>query len=262
MKEVIERRIFGAVEFVDDLSGVRVLDALRITAPGLTLMRNRLGFYVIREVDGHDDYTRAFDPPANPVTRDDVELVVEDPKQRYLPQAFTLALPRLLPKPTLPVADADNALKPVSVRLFPAAALGLRASWAVLRLQVTVDGSNPPVGLANVLVEATPKPAGLAVRHAMTDRHGEALVVIAGAPAILPGSGDAGLTREFGVKLKLVLDKAVVRRGDESTFPVPDPSKVLARREASHADVRVVSPEDRVLSAGESRRHVEKVSWP
>lgn len=262
MKDVIERRVFGAVEFVDDLSGARVTEGLRISAPGLSLMRNRLGLFVIREAEGHDAYTRAFDPPANPVTREDFVLTVEDALHRYLPQSVTLPLPRLLPLPTLPAIDADNALKPVSVRLIPAAALGVRPAWAVLRLAVVVDGSNPPVGLANVLIEADPEPAGLASRQAMTDRNGEALVVIAGAPSFLPGSGDAGLTREFKVALTLVLDKQVVRRADEKSIPAPDIRKLLARRDASDPDVRVVAPADRVLSAGVTRRHVEKVSWP
>ena len=260
--ETLERRAFGALEFIDDLTDARVLAPLRIAAPGVHLLRNRSGFYVIREVDAKDAYTRAFDdPPANPA-RTAFLLSVEDPQQRYLAQRFTLELPRLLGTPGAPVADADNALRPVQLRLSPAAASPLRAAWAVLRLKVVVTGSKPEVGLANVLVEATPQPAGLAMQRTMTDRHGEALVVIASAPPILPDAGPAGLTREFKVALSLVLDPEVVRPGTDTTVPLPDPQAVLRRRDAAAAGVKVVLASEQLLSAGASRRRVEEVTWP
>jgi len=262
MNETLERRVFGAVEFVDDLTDARVLAPLRIAAPGVRLLRNRSGLYVVREVDGEDDYSRAFDnPPASP-PRTDFAMTVEDPQQRYLPQSVTLALPRLLGTPSVPVADADNALRPVQIRLSPAAAMPLRAAWAVLRLKVAVAGSNPEVGLANVLVEATPQPAGLAVQRTLTDRHGEALVVIASVPPILPDAGPAGLTREFKVALSLVLDPQVVRTSTDTAFPLPDPGAVLKRRDAAVPGVKVVAAGEQLLSAGASRRQVEKVTWP
>lgn len=262
MNEAIERRVFGAVEFVDDLTDARVLAPLRVSAPGVALQRNRSGFYVIREVDAQDDYTRAFDdPPANP-PRTSFAISVEDPQRHYLPQSFSLDLPRKLATPAAPVADADNALRPVQVRLSPAAALPLRAAWAVLRLRVVVAGSDPEAGLANVLVEATPQPAGLAVRRTMTDRDGEALVVIASAPPLLPDPGPVGLTREFKVALSLVLDPQVVRASSDAVFPLPDPQEVLRRRAAGAVGLKVVAASEQILSAGASRRRVEKVTWP
>ena len=255
MNEIIERRVFGAIEFIDNLTEARVLEPLRIAAPGMSLRRNRSGQYVIRELDGHDDYTRRFDaaPPAPP--RSDVSLSVEDPRQRYLPQSFTLSLPRLLRMPASPVADADNAFRPAQLRLWPAAALPVRAAWAVMRLSVIVDASNPPLGLANVIVEARPKPAGLALQRAMTDRNGEALVVIQGAAPVLPGGGAAGLTREFKAAITLVLDRQVVRTSADATM-------VLQRRDAHHSVVLILALGDHSFTAGVSRRHVESVTWP
>jgi len=264
MKEAIERRVFGAIEFVDDLTEARVLDPLQVDAPaGVGLQRNRLGLYVVRSVPGYDAYTHAFDDaPARPARRD-FALQVRDPRQHYLPCAFSLALPRWLPTPQVPVDTADSALQPLPLRLYPAAARPLRASWAVLRIAVQVEGSNPALGLANVLVEAAPQVAGLPVQHTLTDRRGEALLAVRNAPAIVPDAGPPGLTREFGVALRFVLDAAVVRTSNEPDIPVPDPTTVLARRDANHAQVRMVAPaEPQLLSAGASRRHVEKVSWP
>lgn len=261
MIELIDRRVFGAIEFIDDLSETRVLDPLRIDAPGVQVLRNRSGFYVLREVDGQDAYTRAFDnPPARPA-RSELTLNVQDPAQRYLPQRIGLALPRWLPDGAEAVDDADNALKPVTVRLAPAAGMPLQSAWAVLRLKVAVSGS--ATGLANVLVEAQPALAGQPLRRSFTDRHGEALVVIVSAPPILPLAGPpAGLTREFAVALTLVLDRSVVRPSTATEFPSPDPALILQRRTDGHADVRVVATGEQLFSAGTRRRRTDLVTWP
>lgn len=261
MIELIDRRVFGAIEFIDDLSETRVLDPLRIDAPGVQVLRNRSGFYVLREVDGQDAYTRAFDnPPARPA-RSELTLNVQDPAQRYLPQRIGLALPRWLPDGAEAVDDADNALKPVTVRLAPAAGMPLQSAWAVLRLKVAISGS--ATGLANVLVEAQPALAGQPLRRSFTDRHGEALVAIVSAPPILPLAGPpAGLTREFAVALTLVLDRSVVRPSTATEFPSPDPALILQRRTDGHADVRVVATGEQLFSAGTRRRRTDLVTWP
>jgi hypothetical protein len=262
MNEVIERRVFGAVEFVDDVTGARLLGPLQIDSPGVRLVRNHSGLHVIREIDGADAYTRAFANPPTKPARSDKAMTVRDPAGRYLPQAFTLALPRLLAAPGAPVADADNVLVPVQIRLMPAAALALQAAWAVLRLKLVVTGSNPELGLANVMVEATPAVAGLTLRRTLTDAHGEVLLVIEGAPPLLPDPGPAGLTRDFKVTLRLVLDKQVVRPEGSANLPVPNPGLIQQRRQAAHPDVSVLSLSDQLLSSGTSRRRVEKVRWP
>ena len=89
----------------------------------------------------------------------------------------------------------------------------------------------------------------------------DALIVIAGVSPILPDGSAAGLTHEFAAGVTLILDSQVVRNSAAGT-PPPDPARVLSRRDAQHADVRVVMLQDQVLSAGASRRHVEKVTWP
>ena len=270
MIENVDRRVFGALEFVDDVTGARVLAPLRVDAPGVGLMRNRSGLYVIRTLAEHDAYTRAFDdPPASP-PRADVAMTVRDPGNAYLPRGFTVKLPRLLRTPTSPVAEADDVLKPVQVRLSPAASLPLRGTWAALRLRVVVKGSSPELGLANVLVEATPAAAGLGVQRTMTDRNGEALVVIAGAPPLLPvpqpHPHSAGLTREFKTTLRLVLDKEIVRPASAPAIPPADPQRVLQRLAATGADdpapaVTTVDAGQVLLSAGTSRRSLAQVDW-
>lgn len=263
MIEMVDRRIFGAVEAIDDLSGDRVSTPLQLSAPGLGVLRNRLGLWVIREVPGQDAYTRAFDdPPARPA-RTGFRVEVRDPGERFLPRALTVELPRWLPTPQDaaddPVPEADDARRPVALVLYPAAAAVLRPGWTTLRLRLQVD-DEPAIGVANVLVEATPPAAlGLPLRRTLTDRHGEALLVIPGAPPLMPGNG--GLTTEFDVGLSFVVDECIVARGDAPAFVIPDPDQVL-RRLADAADgvMRRAGPTV-TLTAGRSRRHVQPVDW-
>jgi hypothetical protein len=270
MTEHVDRRIFGAIEFVHGMTGVRVQGDLRIAAPGLNLRRNRSGFYVIREVQGLDAYSRAFDsPPVAP--RQPFTLTVEDPQQHFLPRQVTLQLPRVLPQPeaqppVLPT-DADNALVPQRVRLWPAACLPVQPGWALLRLRVELEGPGTTPGLSNVLIEAEPEVDGASVQRALTDHHGEALIVVNDVAAVLPDAGPAGLTTTFGVALRLVLDEQVVRvddpRAPNSAWVIADPDRIASRRQDGAAGVSVQALATQVeLSAGSARRHVEKVAWP
>jgi hypothetical protein len=265
--DVIERRVFGAIDFVHGVTGARIRDDLRLSAPGLKLLRNLSGLYVIREVTGLDAYTRAFDaPPALP--RTPFTLTVQDPKGRFQSRIVELRLPRLLPQPDAePPEDEDNALVPLTVKLWPAAGMPVQPGWAVLRLQVAVEGIDPPLGLANVLVEAEPQVDGAGVQRALTDCHGEALIVIADVAPILPGEGTPGLTRTFETALRLVIDAAQVRaddpRSSAASFAPADPDAILRRRDGGEPGVREVAMADPVvLSAGARARRVVKVAWP
>jgi hypothetical protein len=263
--ERIERRVFGAVEFIDDATGARVRDPLVLHADGLRLQPRADGLVVIREVDGEDAYTRAFeDPPLQPA-RQTFVLHVGDPRGRWLPMRFRIQLPRWLAAPGQPVDPADDALRPLALRLLPGPAAVLPPGWAVLRLRVAVDGPGPDAalpGLANVLVEATPAVAGLAPRRALTDRHGEALVVVPGAPPVLPDGGPLGLSTEFALALVLVLDPEVVVPAGTSEIPVPDLARIEQRRSDGVPGLRSVAAGPVSLSAGTRRRHLEKLTWP
>jgi hypothetical protein len=147
----------------------------------------------------------------------------------------------------------------VALTLYPAAAAVLRPGWTVLRLRLQAD-DDPALGAANVLVEAAlPAALGLPLRRTLTDRRGEALLVIPGVPPLMPGNG--GLTTEFDIGLSFVVDESIVARSDAASFEIPDPDQVL-RRLADAADgvVRRAGPTV-TLTAGRSRRHVQPVDW-
>lgn len=259
MLERVDRRVFGALEPIDELSGDRIAQPLQVSAPGLGLMRNRLGLWVIRSVPGQDAYTRAVDAPPPRPPRNEFRVEVQDPSGRYLPRAVTLALPRWLPGPAGEPDPADDVRRPVPLPLYPAAAAVLRPGWSALRLRVHLTGA-PAIGLANVLVEATPPAAlGLPLRRALTDRGGEALLVLPGVPPLMPAEG--GLSADFQVALSFVLDDDIVARSDAADFAIPDPDQVLRRLAAEADGVERRAGPSVTLTAGRSRRHVQPVPW-
>lgn len=116
--EAVERRILGALRFVDAVSGLPVNGSMRIEARGALLIRpsgntilplvpgkvqflqNRLGLFVIKRAPLFDDYANEFMAPAAPdslqnsILRLRLALVTTD--ANYLPQEFDYDLPRSL----------------------------------------------------------------------------------------------------------------------------------------------------------------------
>jgi len=267
MRESIERRVFGALEFVHAVTRARITAPLQISAEGLRLTRNPRGLYVIREAEALEAYAAAFDDPPQPAPRA-FTLTIEDREGRFSPRKVSIDLPRQLQaQHATPVADADNALVPIQVLLWPAAAMPLAPGWAALRLKVAVDGSADERGLANVWVAVAPALPGAEARHALTDHHGEALVVVPGVAPILPGAG-ATLTPDFKATLTLTPDPQVVRPAPPASaapgqpLPIPDPRLIEQRAGVPEPGVKQINGIEVSLSAGRSRRHVERVTWP
>src|SRR5215510_7137654 len=119
--EQFDRRVLGAVRFVDSTTGVPVVTPLAVQAGGLRFVRNLGGHYVIAGATGLEEHTTVFEkPPANPALGAlTFEITVADPGHEYLPRRQTIKLPR---DPDPKNADAvDSLFRAVEVRLFPAA---------------------------------------------------------------------------------------------------------------------------------------------
>ena len=137
--ENVDRRILGAVRFVNAVDNSPIGGALEITAEplapgsvpasgtvtGVRVLRNRFGLYVLQSANGFREYTDAFlpEPTVPPDGTRHARLRVSDPAGRFLPARFTVDLPRslheggatppvsnpvvvpLLPTPAVPLAD-------------------------------------------------------------------------------------------------------------------------------------------------------------
>jgi hypothetical protein len=262
--ERLERRVLGAIEFVDAITGARVRAPLNVTGEGLRLARNASGLYVMLAAKGFEAYTQAFasPPQPSPGAPPVFSVAVEDPRRRYLGRRLSFPLPRK----NAPEHDADSALAPLVAELYPSAAMPVAANWALLRVSVRRAG-HPETGLGNVLVRLAPRPQGLSARMAITDARGEALLAVPGAPPVMPSEGGGAeggepvLTEQFTAALNAVSDPQAVRP-EGGALLLPDPQAILDRAQAPQPGVRLIAAPDVTLSAGRAAHALIEVPWP
>ena len=131
-RERRDRRILGAVRFVDFNTGLPTPAPLTVRAPDVRFMRNRRGFYVIAQAPQLTHHLSAFErPPADPDPGSaPIVLQVSDPTGQYLPRQATVELP-LDPDP----ANADTGLslfRAQDVGLLPGPGAPMRANLSNL----------------------------------------------------------------------------------------------------------------------------------
>jgi hypothetical protein len=234
--EHVDRRVLGAVRFVDAATGVDVQEPLQVTAPGVRWIRNRTGWYVIAGVPGLEAHVDAFaaPPSAPPLESLAVTLTVRDPHGRYLPRLHTLRLPRD-PDPAHAGA-AGSLFDAVDVQLFSAPVARPPAGWAVVRASITAAGTDAPV--AGALVRVVRAGDGPRLAAGLSDDRGEALVPVPGIPLTTSDGGPGPVVAtEVQVTLEVIVDPAAAG--------VPDPDDLEAR----HAALRVASS-NAMLAAG------------
>jgi hypothetical protein len=192
--ERIDRRVLGAIRFLDAATGLSVRRPLKIESEGLSLIRNRSYDYVIHQAPGLEVHRDQFAaPPATPALASiNLELTVSDASRHYLPQLFSLALPRD-PDPAN-AANADSLFQPVPVNLYPSPMVPVGGNWSVMRLAVT----QPPVApategeaIAGALVRVVRLADDEIIARGMSDVRGQALIIIPGLP-VTHFNGDAG----------------------------------------------------------------------
>ena len=224
--EQFDRRVLGAVRFVDCTTGLPVGTPLSVRASGLEFVRNLSGHYVIARAVGLEEHTRAFEKPpiAPPLGSLTFEIRVADPGRDYLPRRQKIKLPRD-PDPKN-VSTSDSLFQAIEVRLFPAATAVTGVGWAVIRATVLKKGTNQP--LSGALLRVTKKngvPADEAkpLGIGLTDSRGEALVAVPGIPVTTFGEGDGEVTtNEIEVTMKAFFDP--------NAGALPDPDDLEARR--------------------------------
>lgn len=193
--ERIDRRVLGAIRFLDAATELPIRRPLKIEAEGLTLTRNRSYDYVIHQAAGLEAHLDLFEaPPGAPALGSvSLPLTVSDPTRYYLPQQIGLALPRD-PDP----ANADNPdslFQAVQVPLFPSSVVPVGGNWSVLRLTV----SQPPVApategeaIAGALVRVVRQEDSQIIARGMSDTRGQALIIIPGIPVTNFNGGAGG----------------------------------------------------------------------
>ena len=235
MTELLDRRILGAVRFVDATTRQKIQDPLDVRADGVRFVRNRASLYVIASAVGLEKHVDAFDqPPAAPAVGSvKTPAQVSDPAGRFLGRTFTLELPR---DPTLDPADGASLFHPLDVALFPSSTADVSPGWALIRASVTkAGGAAAPGALVRVLAHT----GGAVMAMGLADGRGEALVAVPGIPVTTFGAepGDPVTTSEVSVGLETIYDAAA--------GAWPDPDSIVQRKAllptSTAADVKLAS---------------------
>lgn len=234
--ENLDRRVLGALRFVDGNTGATLREPLAVDVAGARVQRNRSGLWVVSGVPALAAHEAAFDaPPVLPAIGSlALTATVSDPAGRYLPRRAAVALPR---DPTPANAALPASLfRTIDIALWPAPAAPTGANWALLRISVVDGASGDALGGALLRVTRDGSPLALG----LSDWRGEALVAVPGVP-VTTWSEDPGavVALEIAATLDTVFDPALgtrtpvaqLRAGRlPAALPLVDPDDLEARR--------------------------------
>ncbi|MEX0268934.1 hypothetical protein AB3R30_07320 [Leptolyngbyaceae cyanobacterium UHCC 1019] len=225
----IDRSVLGTVRFLDAITGIPIRDRLSVTAPGIRLIRNRSGDFVIADVLGNPNLQAYCSTFVHPTGTPDLELEsvsiqlqVVDPTLRYLPRQRIIRLPR-----NSNPATENSLFQPVAVQLYRSPIAQTAPGWGVLRATVVNQSSNERLPWALIRVVQS-SPANITLAQA--DWRGEALIAVPGIPIRVSATGtDSVLTNEVNVTLEVLFDRElqpISATADLSSLTDPNPNYV------------------------------------
>jgi len=226
VQENIDRRYLGAIRFVDSATGNTIRRSMDIQADGLRFIINPSFLHVIDSAKGLGKHYRSFAvPPDEPDLESlSCRLIISDPLQNYLPRIKRIALPRN-PDP----AVAHSLFKPIPVRMFSAPSGKVSPNWSIIRASVLHSeavGGVDDMPVRGALLRIVREEDNVLLANGLTDKRGEALVIVPGIPihsfvtAELPGgdeelddadwlaSGEV-MEKETSVRLTVIVDSTL-----------------------------------------------------
>jgi hypothetical protein len=269
--ENVDRRILGALQIVESVTGAPIPAMMLIEATALQalnaagepsgdvislqpgavqLRRNKHGDYVILQSPGFEAYTRALYDLPN-VTAVKLSLHILDPGSCYLPTLAMVSFPRDVTPPEVDQPfPPDSVFMPVRLQVFPSPAARVEVSWAVIRATVRTlvkdgpfekGGARLPWALLHVSQGQGNN--GQALTTGLADARGEALLALPGILVTMPApDSQAVSTREITVHVQVAFDPALHQITDQdlnaaSEDPnkgyVPNPEVLAASLKAS-----------------------------
>jgi hypothetical protein len=206
--ETVDRRVLGAIEFVDAPTGARIHAPLVVEAPGVRFLRNPSALYVVMSAQGLVPITNQWlAQPAVPSLGSTVlVLQITDPTGQYLRRRAQMSLPR--DASVANAAQPTSLFSPAVVQLYPAPAARTAPGWALVRASVTSSGPGTPP-IEGGLVRIVRSSDGVRLASGVSDEHGEALVAVAGLPLFnVDGGNGPVLTSQIAVTVQAVTDPA------------------------------------------------------
>jgi hypothetical protein len=169
MIELVDRRVLGGFICVDSVTGSSLTDPLVVTAPGLSLVKNRSGVYAILDAPNLDGLTTQFVPSEAWPSPAAFEIAIEDPSLRYLPRRASIQIPQ-------PLATIAH---PQTIVLYPAASAPVAPNWAIVRASV-VNAASTGAGLPWAALQIVRTSDEKPIATGVADARGEALLALYG----------------------------------------------------------------------------------
>lgn len=182
MPDVIDRRVLGAVEFLDATTHLPIRRPFYVRSDEARFLRNRSGRYVVADAKGLTHHTRAFTaPPPEPAPGSiPIDISVADPSGAYLPRIAHLPLPR---NPDPANADHDDSLfRAAPVLMYRSILSRQNLNWSVIRVFVHLeDEQKTPVRGALGIVTRAVNGGGVLAKG-ISNLRGEMLIAVPGIP--------------------------------------------------------------------------------
>ncbi len=198
MSDVVVRRILGAVRFLDRSTESLITIPMQLDGNNLQFIRNRLYCYVIKSVSTLSEHTKQFEQPPEepPFGSLSYLLTVTDPKNKYLPQQFTIRLPKDHDQEQN--NNANSLFRPIDIKLFPSPCAPLNLNWSTIRVTIvyTADGFTGEKPAAGALLLVRRVSDNAIIARGLSDKRGEALVIIPGIPITNFSEEDNGETSD------------------------------------------------------------------
>lgn len=184
IQESTDRRILGAIRFVDNASEAVITDSLSLVSKQrMSFVRNLSNNYVITAAVGFEDYVGTFQEAPKYVEAGTKEFTVEvtDPSGWYLPRKFSLKLPRNPDKD-----KKDSVFSPHDVKLYRSPTAACCAAWSMMRVTVVWDSASeePVRGAILTLSGTTGDFNGQILAESISDERGEALLMAPQVPTL------------------------------------------------------------------------------
>lgn len=205
--DTLDRRVLGAIRFVDSATRNRVEGGLNVESSQAVLRVNRLGLWVIHEAVGLEAHTVQFEtqPAAPPLESIAVTLTINDPVGRYLARRATVRLPRD-PDPAK-ATQPQSLFRPIDIALFRSPASAASPGWAVIRAHVQNNATGAALGGA--LLRVIRARDGQVIAQGLSDNRGEAMLIVPGIPVTtFNNDGGPPLATEVNVNIQAIFDPA------------------------------------------------------
>lgn len=218
----VDRRVLGALRCVDAFSRQQVIAGVGATSQTIDIRRNASGFFVVFMAPGMRDLTLQFDPLKPWPAATGFEVTIRPDGQRYLPRRAQISLPR---RPE-PMTDPSSSMIPQDVLLYPGPAAVLGFNWAIVRISVMKNGSDPTgPGLPWAVLRLTRDSDGAELATGLCDRRGEGVLAVPGAgQSTNPAGGGAVVTATVDATVTAYFDPG---NATQTSQWLPDPDDVL-----------------------------------